>query len=164
MKIEPGKVVTIAFDLCDQGGEIIEASDISGPIAFVHGRGAVIPGLDGKLKGMKVGDEADFSFPPEEAFGVPEKAPTKQVNRNEFPAGIDLKVGLEFEAGIPGGQKIRLQVAAIQNDAVTVRMLHPLCGQKVSMSVKIISIRDATPIELETGRIQTRPPKPPPKV
>lgn len=164
MKIEPGKVVTMSFDLCDESGEIIEASDISGNISFVHGRGAVIPGLDGRLTGMKAGDEADFVFPPEEAFGVVERAPTKQINRGEFPAGAVVQVGAEFEAGIPGGQKIKLQVVKIENEAVTVRMLHPLCGQRVSMSVKILAVRDATPQELETGRAQTRPPRPPPRV
>lgn len=163
MKIESGTVVTLSFDLCDERGEIIEASDITGAVAFVHGKGAIIPGLDKRLLGMTAGQESDFTFPPEEAFGKPEDAPTKVISRKEFPADAQLSKGVEFEAGIPGGQKIKLVVDKVTDEQVTVRMVHPLAGQTVSMSVKVVSVRAATPAELETGKVVTRPP-PPPKV
>ena len=161
MKIEPGKVVTLSFDLCDERGEIIEASDITGAVSFVHGKGAIIPGLDKRLLGMTAGGEADFTFPPEEAFGLPEAAPTKVISRKEFPADAQLAKGAVFEAGIPGGQKINLVVDNTTSEEVTVRMVHPLAGQTVTMSVKVVAVRDATPAELETGKVITRPPPPP---
>ncbi|MCG5054817.1 MAG: FKBP-type peptidyl-prolyl cis-trans isomerase [Myxococcales bacterium] len=161
MKIEPGTVVNLSFDLCDERGEIIEASDISGAISFIHGRGAIIPGLDRRLAGLGVGDERDFTFPPEEAFGRLEAAPKKTVARNEFPAEAPLVVGAEFEAGLPGGQKVKLVVDAIEAAHVTVRMVHPLAGQTVSMSVKVLGVRTATAHERETGKVALRPPPPP---
>lgn len=163
MKIESGTVVTISFDLCDERGEIIEASDITGAVSFVYGKGAIIPGLDNKLLGMEAGQEADFHFPPEEAFGKVEAAPTKVISRKEFPAEAALSKGVEFEAGLPGGQKIKLVVDKATDAEVTVRMVHPLAGQKVSLSVKILSVRSATPTEIETGKVVTRPPPPPMK-
>lgn len=161
MQIEPGKVVTLSFDLCDERGEIIEASDISGAVSFIHGKGAIIPGLDKRLVGMTAGAEADFAFSPAEAFGVPEAAPKKVISRKEFPADAPLAPGAVFEAGLPGGQKINLVVDAADTEQVTVRMVHPLAGQTVRMSVKVLSVRDATPAELETGKVITRPPPPP---
>jgi len=163
MKIESGTVATISFDLCDERGEIIEASDITGAVSFVYGKGAIIPGLDKKLLGMEAGQEADFHFPPEEAFGKVEAAPTKVISRTEFPAEAQLSKGVEFEAGMPGGQKIKLVVDNVTDAEVTVRMVHPLAGQKVSMSVKVLSVRAATPTEVETGKVVTRPPPPPQK-
>lgn len=163
MKIESGTVVTISFDLCDERGEIIEASDITGAVSFVYGKGAIIPGLDKKLLGMTAGQDADFHFPPEEAFGKVESAPTKVISRKEFPADAQLSKGTEFEAGLPGGQKIKLVVDNVTDAEVTVRMVHPLAGQKVSMSVKVLSVRAATPTEIETGKVVTRPPPPPKK-
>lgn len=163
MKIENGTVVTLSFDLCDERGEIIEASDISGAVSFVHGKGAIIPGLDRKLLGMAAGEEADFTFPPQEAFGVVEGAPTKVIDRAEFPADAQLAKGVEFAAGLPGGQQVKLVVAEATSEQVTVRMVHPLAGQTVRMSVKVLSVRAATPAELDSGKVVTRPP-PPPKV
>jgi FKBP-type peptidyl-prolyl cis-trans isomerase SlyD len=163
MKIESGTVVTISFDLCDERGEIIEASDITGAVSFVYGKGAIIPGLDKKLLGMKAGQDADFHFPPEEAFGKIESAPTKVISRKEFPSDAQLSKSVEFEAGLPGGQKIKLVVDKVTDAEVTVRMVHPLAGQKVSMSVKVLSVRAATPTEIETGKVVTRPPPPPKK-
>ena len=40
MKIETGSVVTIAYDICTEDGEIVESSEISGPVTFVQGKGA----------------------------------------------------------------------------------------------------------------------------
>ena len=161
MKIEPGRVVTLSFDLCDERGEIIEASDISGAVSFIHGQGAIIPGLDKRLSGLETGAEADFTFAPQEAFGSVDAAPKKLLSRSEFPADADLRVGAEFEAGIPGGQKIKLVIDAVNADTVSVRMVHPLAGQTVRMSVKVLGVRPATPAELQTGKALVKPPPPP---
>lgn len=164
MKIAPGTVVTLTYDICDAQGEIIESSDLSGPITFLAGKAGLIPGLDRRLEGMSAGEEGSFEFPPEEAFGRPEDAPTKVLARKEFPAGADVKVGLRFEAGMPGGggQRILLEVADVAEDAVTVRMMHPLAGQTISMSVKVANVREATKAEAEAGQAMSRPPPPPP--
>jgi FKBP-type peptidyl-prolyl cis-trans isomerase SlyD len=161
MKIAAGTVVTLAYDLCDQSGEIIESSDLSGPITYMAGNVALLPGLDAKLAGLSAGDERDFVFPPEDAFGRPEDAPTKQLGRNEFPADAKLEKGLKFEAGTPDGQKIVLEVVDSDDAQVTVRMLHPLAGQKISMSVKVVAVREPTAAEKEAGRAISKPPPPP---
>ncbi len=163
MKIEPGKVVTLSYDICDEKGEIVESSDISGSISFLHGKQSIIPGLNAKLTGMGEGDENTFEFPPEEAFGRVEDMPTKTIPRNEFPEGLELEAGTRFEAGMPGGQTIVLEVVKPDGDPVEVRMIHPLAGMTISMSVKIIAIRDATKAEQEAGRAISKPPPPPPK-
>ena len=60
MKIEAGKVVTLTYDITDEQGEIIESSDLSGPVSFLVGKGAIIKGLDSRIIGMTEGDEADL--------------------------------------------------------------------------------------------------------
>jgi len=56
MKIAAGAVVTIAYDICTEDGEIVESSELNGPVSFVQGKGAMIPGLDAKLIGMEVAE------------------------------------------------------------------------------------------------------------
>jgi len=161
MKIATGSVVTIAYDICTEDGEIVESSDINGPVTFVQGKGAIIPGLDAKLVGMEEGEERTFTFPPEEAFGTPETAPRRVINRKEFPKEARLEKGAAFDAGIPGGQRIRIEVVEIAGDQVTVRMIHPLAGKTVNMTVEVHKIREATPAEREAGKVVYTPPPPP---
>lgn len=162
MKVETGSVVTISYDILDTEGEIIESSDLSGPVSFLVGKGAIIKGLDQRVTGMAKDEEKSFELPPEEAFGRPEDGPTKQLPRSDFPEDANLEVGERFEAGMGGGQKILLEVVESDDDAVTVRMIHPLAGQTISMTVTVLNVRAATAAEKEAGRAISAPPPPPP--
>ncbi|MGB1278063.1 MAG: FKBP-type peptidyl-prolyl cis-trans isomerase [Nannocystaceae bacterium] len=163
MQIEPRTIVTLAYDLCTEQGEIIESSDLSGPITFMQGTRAMIPGLDAKLIGLEVGVEASFEFPPGEAFGNVEDSPTKKIGRTEFPAKLDIQLGMRFEADLPGGQSITLAVEDVTEAEVTVRMLHPLAGKKIKMDIKVLKARPPTSQERDAGRAILKPPVPPPK-
>ena len=165
MKAEPGRVVTLTYDITNEKGEVIESSDLSGAVSFLVGTGSIIKGLDKRVAGMSEGDEADFQIPPEEAFGKIEDAPRRKIARTEFPADTKIDKGLKFEAGLPGGggQTITLEGVEIEGETLEVRMLHPLCGQTIGMSGKIIGVREATAAEKETGKIVSKPPPPPPK-
>jgi FKBP-type peptidyl-prolyl cis-trans isomerase 2 len=160
MQVAPDTVVTLSYDICNQAGEIIESSDISGPISFLAGRSGLIPGLDKRLQGLEAGTESTFEFPPEEAFGRLEDAPTRTIGRTEFPTGAALQVGSEFEAGTGGGQTIKLRVVDANADEVTVRLVHPLAGQKITMSVRVEAVRVATAAERDSGKVQSAPPPP----
>ena len=161
MKVAQGTVVTLAYDITDESGEIIESSQISGPITFMAGKSGLIPGLDKRLVGLEKGTEKTFEFPPEEAFGTIDAAPSRQLARKEFPAEAKLEAGSEFEAGLPGGQQIKLRVVEANDETVTVKMIHPLAGQKIGMSVNIIDVREATEAEKESGTVISKPPPPP---
>ena len=163
VKVEPGTVVTLTYDLCTEGGEIIESSDISGPVTFMHGKSSILPGLDAKLNGMEEGADGTFEFAPEEAFGRVEDSPTTGMPKAEFPKGVALEKGSKFEAKMGGGQAIQLEVVDVGETEVTVRMIHPLAGQKLSMSLKVVGVRAATSKETEEGRAIVAPPAPPPK-
>ncbi len=162
MQIGPQTIVTLSYDLCTEEGEIIESSDLSGPITFMQGTRAMIPGLDAKLLGLEVGANASFEFPPEEAFGKVEDAPTKTIGRKEFPSSVEIKEGMSFQADLPGGQSITLAVQEVGDDEVIVRMLHPLAGKKLKMDIKVLKARPPTEQEQAAGRAILRPPVPPP--
>ncbi len=161
MSVAPGKIVTMSFDLCTADGEIVESSDISGPVSFMHGKGTMLPGVDKNLDGLGEGEEKTFELPPAEAFGTEEAAPEKRINIKEFPGAQAPPVGSSFEAGAPGGQTIVLKVKAVEGDEVVTKMMHPLTGKTLSMSVKIISVREPTAKEQEAGRAIVAPPPPP---
>lgn len=163
MKVANDTVVTLTYDICDEQGEIIESSQLSGAVTFLVGTGAIIKGLDKRVIGLEKGDEKTFELPPEEAFGVAADAPTRDIPRGEFPKDAKLDKGLRFEAGTGApGQKVILEVQDANDDYVTVKMLHPLVGQTIQMSLAVTGVRAATEAELESGRAISAPPPPPP--
>lgn len=163
MKVAPDTVVTLSYDICNEAGEIIESSEISGPISFLAGRSGLIPGLDKRLDGLEAGTETTFEFPPEEAFGRREDGPTRELSRREFPAEAKLEVGSQFEAGTGSGGSVILRVIDTSADSVTVRFIHPLAGQKITMSIRVEGVRAATTAERESGKVGAAPPPPPRK-
>ncbi len=163
MKIAEGTVVTLAYDITSASGEIIETSDISGPVTFMAGNAGLIKGLDDRLIGMEEGQDGTFTFPPEEAFGTSDNAPTKMLARAELPEG-DLEPGTAFEAGVGNGQTIKLIVQEVKGEeGVLVKLVHPLADQDIGMSVKVIGVRAATSAEKAAGKAMTAPPPPPKK-
>ncbi|NVB41551.1 peptidylprolyl isomerase [Pseudenhygromyxa sp. WMMC2535] len=163
MKIEQGTVATISYDITTAEGEIVESSDISGPIAILVGSQSLIPGLDKHLVGLEAGAEETFEIPPEEAFGTEDDAPTNVMARSEFPEDTKFEVGSKFVAKMPNGQPLHLAVREVTDESVTVAMIHPLAGKTINMGVKVVSVRAATGKEKEAGKAMTSPPPPPPK-
>lgn len=163
MKIETGVVATLAYDITTAEGEIVENSDISGPISLLVGAQSLIPGLDSRIVGLVAGDEKTFEIPPAEAFGTTETAPTNEMNKAEFPAGTKFEIGQGFEANLPNGQAIYLKITKVDDERVTVAMLHPLADKVLIMSVRIVGVRAATAKEKEAGKAMVKPPPPPAK-
>ncbi len=140
------------YELTTQKGEIVESSTKRGPLVFMHGKGVMLSGLDKRLEGMEAGHKEVLELTAEEAFGQVEDAPEKIIARSEFPAKIDLKPGISFAADLPGGHTIQLVVKTADDNEVVVRMVHPLAGKALKMSVEILSVRAATADETTQGK------------
>jgi FKBP-type peptidyl-prolyl cis-trans isomerase SlyD len=171
MKVSSDRVVTLEYKLSTDTG-LIESSVGRGvPVAFIHGRGFMLPGLDSRLDGLDVGEKKSFDLPPEEAFGTIEQQQRKPMGRTEFPKDAELKPGAKFQAKIPGSELlITLEVLAeIDAESVEVRLIHPYAGKVIQCEVTVVGVRAATPRELETGVVEAvgpkaggAPPPPPP--
>ena len=161
MQVSSGKVVTLAYDITTLEGEIIESSDLSGPITVMHGQGTLLPGLDRHLEGMSTGEEKSVELPPEDAFGRSSDALTRDIPRAEFPGNGELTAGARFEAGTADGQTVCLVVKAVSDEHVTTAIVHPLADATLNMSMRVIAVRDATQREQELRRPVLSPPPPP---
>ena len=51
MQITTNAVVSIHYTLTDTSGKIIDSSEGREPLAYLHGRGNIIPGLEKELEG-----------------------------------------------------------------------------------------------------------------
>ncbi len=152
MKVANDKVVVIDYTLKNDAGEIIDSSEGAGPLAYLHGKGNIIPGLEEALEGKEAGDEVQASIAPEKAYGERHENMKQAVPRELF-AGIDtIEVGMQFQSETDDGP-IMVTVVEVADDMITVDGNHPLAGVNLNFDVKVREVRDATEEELAHGHV-----------
>jgi FKBP-type peptidyl-prolyl cis-trans isomerase SlyD len=143
MKIAQGRSVELSYELKIKGGDVIESSDRSGPLRYVHGDGKMLPGLEKRLEGLGPGDESKGVIPAKEAFGNEDALPVREMPRNAFPAGTDLKPGTVFQGKDPAsGTPVQFKVISADAKAARVRLLHPLADRDIEYKVTVLAVRD----------------------
>jgi FKBP-type peptidyl-prolyl cis-trans isomerase SlyD len=141
MKIAPGSVVRIEYEIRVKGGDVIESSTKSGPVQYVHGEGKLLPALEKRLEGMGAGETREGEIPAAEA--IPDATlPTRAIPRAEFPSKGPIEVGAMFEAHAAGGGVVNLRVTAVDDKHVTALLLPPLAGKDLAFKVRVIRIED----------------------
>lgn len=153
MKIAPNKVATLHYTLKDDKGALIESSVGSEPLAYIHGVGNLIPGLEEKLEGKQAGDKLSVVVKPEDAYGERDEELIEEVEKAEFDEGEELEVGKEFQYDDEDGNVFHVRVVKIEGDMVTVDGNHPLAGQTLAFDVEVVGVRDASAEELEHGHV-----------
>lgn len=150
--IKSGKVVDLKYTLTSTEGEVLDQSDAANPFTYLHGADQIVPGLENALEGCKVGDKKKVTVAPAEGYG--EKNPNLKlaVSRGQFPPGMEVEVGMQFEAnGGADGEGMVFTVEAIEGDKIHIDGNHPLAGETLNFDVEVLSVRDATEEELEHG-------------
>lgn len=151
MIIEKDRVVSIDYTLRDNSGNLIDSSEGSDPLEYLHGNGNIIPGLEKALAGKKAGDKLTCSIAAADAYGERDDSLIFKVNKSEFE-GADIEVGMQFEAHGEEGAQI-VTVVGIEGEEVTIDANHPLAGETLNFDVKIVDVREATSEELEHGHV-----------
>ena len=125
--IEPNTYVTLDYVLHDEAGDVLDDSSAEDgePIEYVHGYGMLVPGLESRLVGLKVGDARKIVVPADEAFGERDPELVLDVERSEFPEPDQIEIGDEFVAESPDGDEAVMRVVEIKEDSVTCDANHP---------------------------------------
>ena len=147
MQITDKHVVSIAYTLKDEGGNIIDKSE-DGSFCYLHGASNIISGLENALTGKQAGDAMSVSIAPEDAYGERDDEKLQQVAREMFPPEQDIEAGLQFHSEGPEGQAIVVTVDAVDGDQVTIDCNHPLPGVEYVDVVAILqqAILDRVPL------------------
>ena len=152
MKISKDVVVSIEYTLRDDNGNVLDSSEGGEPLAYLHGNGSLIPGLEAQLEGKAANDALKVVVAPADGYGEFDAAQIVSVPKSQFAGVTDLSVGMQFTASGPEGQQV-VTVTKIENDMITVDGNHPLAGQTLTFDVKIINVREATEEELSHGHV-----------
>ncbi len=150
-RIAPGKVVSIQFRLTDEEGELLDQSEESEPLLYLHGSGNIVPGLERALEGKAVGDQLKVRVPPGEGYGDHDPSGVHSAMRSDFPEGEELEEGTQFLAEDGDGNVVPVWVTGVDGDAITVDFNHPLAGVTLDFDVIVAEVRDATEDERNHG-------------
>jgi FKBP-type peptidyl-prolyl cis-trans isomerase SlyD len=152
MSIEDNKVVTLEYTVTATTGEVIDSSEGTEPLVYLHGAQNIVPGLENALAGKTVDDAFVVTVVAADAYGEKSDEMMQQVPASAFEGVDNVEVGMEFHADTPQGP-MPIIVTAVEDDMVTVDANHPLAGRDLIFDVKITDVRDATEEELENGHI-----------
>src|SRR5687767_10213017 len=98
MQIAVNAVAYIHYTLTDDTGAVLDSSSGGEPLAYLHGAGNIIPGLEKALEGKQAGDKLSVKIAPEDGYGVRDEAMVQQVPRRAFQGVRDIKPGMRFSA------------------------------------------------------------------
>lgn len=152
MQIAERAVASFHYTLTDDAGTVIDSSRGREPLAYLHGAGNIVPGLEKALAGRSAGDSFDVVVSPEEGYGLPNAMLIQTVPRAAFQGVDQLEVGMQFTAQTGQGP-LSVVIAAIEGDAVTVDGNHPLAGKHLNFAIEITDVRDASVEEVLHGHV-----------
>ncbi|MGH8371593.1 MAG: peptidylprolyl isomerase [Gammaproteobacteria bacterium] len=152
MQIAKNTVVSIDYTLTDEAGTVLDSSKGQAPLAYLHGGGNIIPGLEEALEGKQAGEQVKVAVPPEKGYGPRNDSMTQKVPRNMFDTKQDIQPGMRFHAEGEHGTHT-VTVTAVDDEHVTVDGNHPLAGKVLNFDVNVVEVRAATEEELSHGHV-----------
>lgn len=140
MTIHNGSKVAFDYTLTVDG-KVFDSSAGRGPLEYTQGDGKLIPGLTGKLEGMKAGEEKTVEVTPKDAYGMPDPAAIRPVPLSSLPADKKPEAGMTLRAQNSNGQTAIVKIVEVKKDSAVIDFNHPLAGKTLVFKVKIVSVK-----------------------
>lgn len=150
--VASNKVVSIHYTLTNDDGDVLDSSSGGEPLAYLHGAGNIVPGLERQIEGKSVGDKFDAVVPPSEGYGERTGPAPQAISRDAF-GDVEVEPGMSFVIEDDDGNQTPLWIVDVEEEHVYVDANHPLAGETLHFAVEVIEIRDATAAELAHGHV-----------
>ena len=147
--IDEGRVVSIHYTLTNDDADLLDSTEESGPMDYLHGAENIILGLEDALEGKTVGDKLKVRVDPEDGYGEVFTELMQIVDITAFEGVESIEVGMQFESESDDGELELVSVKSIDGNEVTIDANHPLAGVTLNFDVEVVGIRDATAEEIE---------------
>lgn len=148
--IDKDKVVQFHYTLKRADGSVIEDSRKGEPMAYLHGAGNIIPGLEKALAGKNAGDTLDVVVTPDEGYGERRDGMTQRIPAKYLKHAGKLRPGMVVNVNTEEGPR-SVTVIKVGLKTVDVDGNHPLAGETLHFSIDIVDVRDATAEEKSHG-------------
>ncbi len=152
LTVQDGQIVAMEYTL-KVDGDVADTSEGREPLAYLHGAGNIIPGLEREMLGMVVGESKDVVVAAADAYGEEDDQAFMDVPRDQFPKEIPMEVGIEIQVQNQSGQPMYARIHEVGEQTVKLNFNHPLAGKELYFSVKVVEIREPTDEEKEHGHV-----------
>jgi len=150
LKIEKDRVVQFVYKMTDSENELLEDMSDKLPMAYLHGHGGLLKGLENAMQGHQKGDEFSVTLEPMDAYGFKKDDAEQKIPMKHLQGAKRWKKGMIGVVHTEQGQK-RVTVVKPGKFIVVVDFNHPFAGLTLTFSVKIIDVKAATAEELTHG-------------
>ncbi|MFA9408430.1 MAG: peptidylprolyl isomerase [Candidatus Dadabacteria bacterium] len=134
--IEMGDTGTFTYEGSIQDGSTFHLHE-DGPAVVVIGSGELVKGLENGIIGMEQGQDKEFEVSPEEGYGEINLDLIQDVDPEMLKqTDITLEIGLVIQTSYGN-----CHVTEITDDNIEISYNHPLAGETLTYSVKIINIQ-----------------------
>jgi FKBP-type peptidyl-prolyl cis-trans isomerase SlyD len=151
MVIARDRVASFDYTLSAADNAVLDSSEHTGPLFYLHGHENIISGLENALEGRAEGDSFSVMVRAAEAYGEWDKNLVITVPLDYFPEHIRVEEGMQFEAETSGGSGM-VKVTGLREKEALLDANHPMAGLDLDFDIQIRSVREALPAELAHGR------------
>lgn len=145
MNIQKDTAVTLAVRIADANGKTLDEGRT--PVTYLHGGyDNILPRIEAALEGAEAGFSTTLALDAADAFGPRDESLTRTIDKAEFPPGV--KVGGQLEGEAADGSRQPFRVVKIKGDKVLLDGNHPLAGQALRFSVRVVAVRAASAEEI----------------
>jgi len=150
MNIEKDVVVQFSYKLTDTNQRQLEQSEDKVPMAYLHGHGNLLSGLEKAMAGRTAGDQFSVTLEPAEAYGELKDNSEQRIPVKHLQGAKKWKKGMIGVVHTEQGRK-QVTVVKVGKFMVTVDFNHPFAGKVLTFEVEIVDVRAATREEIEHG-------------
>ncbi len=148
--IQTDKFVEIIYKVTDRKSDQVLTS-VEFPLGYVHGRNDVLaPHVLKQLEGKSAGDVIEVPIDGNRLFG-PRDEKLVFTDRIENVPREYREIGTTIAMENDKGEVRNFIVTRMDNATLTVDGNNPLCGRDLLFTLEILTVRDATDKEIETG-------------
>jgi len=145
-QIQPGSRVRLHLAIRLADGTVAESSFDDEPLDIVIGAGALVPGLELALYGLRPGQRQTVTLHPEQAFGTHDPEAVGWLPRDRFPADMNLEPGALVgftgtgDSENPEAEEVAALVIAVEAERIQIDFNHPLAGKPIIFESEILAV------------------------
>ena len=136
--VQTGDTVSVHYTGKLDDGTVFDSSVDRDPLQFTVGEGQVILGFEEAVVGMRPGESKTVKIPAEKAYGPYDKEKVGVIDRSQFQADMELKVGQKLTVKPPSGEVITATVIDVSETSVTVDANHHLAGKDLTFEIELV--------------------------
>jgi FKBP-type peptidyl-prolyl cis-trans isomerase SlyD len=146
-------VVTFHYTLKNKDGEVLDTSEGSNPLVYLHGYSQIVPGLEDALVGKTSGVSLQVTVNPAEGYGERRDEMVITLPRTQGNLPEDIEVDFIVELVSPEGDELPARVVKLTETEITLDANHPLAGETLFFDIQLTDVRVATAEELSHGHV-----------